>query len=249
MPDRHYENLAEIEDHYWWHQGRAAAAHAFIKSLLSSGQLSQDSNIADVGCGTGGFLKQLQAAFGFRNVAGIDGSPQALKVAKERGMQGIQANLSEPFSVFDGKCDLITMMDVLEHMPDEDQFLQSVNQNLPPGGYLMINVPAFQFLFSSWDKLLGHHRRYTRSRLKSVLQKNGFEILRCSYLFSTVFPIAIMRRLFGKEFTSESCEFPAVPSWLNKFLISASKVESRLIQAMPLPFGTSVFCLARKKHG
>jgi SAM-dependent methyltransferase len=83
--------------------------------------------------------------------------------------------------------DSLILMDVLEHIKDDDVFLKEALDKLVANGVLFITVPAMQFLFSSHDRFLGHYRRYSRRRLLALLNKNDLEIEQCFYFYTGLF--------------------------------------------------------------
>ena len=78
----------------------------------------------------------------------------------------------------------ITLLDVLEHIKKDEDFLKKLFLLLEKDGYMLITVPAFNFLWTSEDKIAGHYRRYTISKIKEQLKKNGFKVIYSSYFFS-----------------------------------------------------------------
>lgn len=82
--------------------------------------------------------------------------------------------------------DLILLLDVLEHVKDDNSFLQSLANRLTPGGTLLISVPAWQYLFSSHDRSLGHHRRYALSSLRRIAAEVDLTVLESGGLFASL---------------------------------------------------------------
>ncbi|NBT58851.1 hypothetical protein EBT16_08725, partial [bacterium] len=129
----------------------------------------------------------------------------------------------------------------MRHMKKDREFLSTVRSHLKPEGLLVLTVPAFSSLFSSWDELWGHYRRYSKSELQERLKANGFDILFASYFWSFLFPMAVLRKLSKKQET----EFPTVKNGLNRFLIWSSQVELKISRFLRLPLGTSLIVVAR----
>lgn len=245
MPAAHFASQERLEEHYWWHVSRRRIAMA----LLKSGGLPANPRLLDLGCGTGGFLEQLSIQMKASRALGLDASPVALHSASAKKIDVRQMDLTQPVRLEEEPFDGVTIMDVLEHLPDEGPTLQTARLNLKNGGLLVVSVPAYQFLFSTWDKNLGHYRRYTKSRLVRVLaEKGGFEVLRASYAFSYALPAAIFRRLLGAEYSEDTSVFPPVSATLNGILQTLGKCEAAVLPHMPLPFGLSVCALARNRR-
>ncbi len=106
-------------------------------------------------------------------------------------MGDLQAMLSERIHLSpqrpEGQFDLLTLLDVLEHVPDDRAFLGDVvSQNLAPGGYALISVPAWQPLYTNHDRFLQHCRRYSPDQGLAVLQSAGLQVLEHGGLFHTL---------------------------------------------------------------
>ena len=241
LPAEHFASLARLEDRYWWHQARYLAALA----ALERAGFARDSSLADVGCGTGGFLRFLRAR-GFTRLAGFDVSPVALSTAAESGAEVHRVDLEAPFTLPGAPFDALVALDVVEHLADDLVFLRTAAAALRPGGLLFATVPAFPHLFSRWDERLHHHRRYTRRSLAAVTRAAGLAPLHASYLFAVAYPGALLRRFTGWHDGSESCEFPPLPPLSGRVLGWLGRTEAALPPLLRAPFGTSVTLLARK---
>jgi SAM-dependent methyltransferase len=86
----------------------------------------------------------------------------------------------------DGPFDVVTLLDVLEHVPDDATFLARLGATLRPRGHLLISVPAWPVLFSSHDLALAHQRRYLPRRLTGLLEREGFTVTRSGGLFHSL---------------------------------------------------------------
>ncbi len=246
MPLCQYESLAELEDYYWWHQGKFKTAISILQPHIKN--ISNPILYMDVGCGTGGFLKGLSNAFNFQQIIGLDGSPAAIDFMHKRGLPAQQVDLRNSFlEQYRESCGLITAMDVFEHMDDEPGFLKMVHHYLEKNGLFLLSVPAYNFLFSSWDKTFGHKRRYTKQGLSSLLRANNFNLLKATYVFSYILPIVVIRRFVEQKYTETTCEFPRLPRFVNATLLKFSNIEAQVIQHTDIPFGLSVMCLAQKR--
>src|SRR3989344_6493442 len=196
--------------------------------------------ILDVGCG-GGFNLEFLRRWG--KVTGIDQSEVALVSAKQHGEaeQGDALQLPRP----DESIDLITAFDVLEHLLDDAAALQEWRRALSSGGYVAISVPAYQWLYGPHDKALLHQRRYTLSKLAAKLSQAGFKPIFSSYVFMFTFPIFVAQRLLAKSL-GRGAGYNAAPHTISRLLIGLGWIEAWLIRYISLPFGSSVFILAKK---
>lgn len=239
------------EETHWWYVARRRIILSWLTQSLAK-MRTQDSSsprLLDYGCGTGinlVYLAKIGVAFG------VDASPDAIAFCRQRGLQNVVATGSleemQAPAVFGGEFDVVTMFDVLEHLPDEVGALRCIRGLLKPGGLLVVTVPAFDWLWSGEDVVSEHLRRYTRSSLSRVLHEAGYETWRISYFNTLLFPlqaaIALWNRSLRPQSMSESMVKP-VPGPLNSALAAIVSVESLLLRALRFPVGASLICSAR----
>jgi len=240
MDENHLLELSLLEANYWWHVNKRQLVFRFLDS-----QNISKSRILEVGCG-GGLLSSLLTQAG-ANVIATDISINATRAAKNLGVTKstiFDAGQPWPFKNYSFKA--VIMLDVLEHIADDIACLREARRVLRRDGIAVLTVPAHPFLFSSWDKILGHHRRYSKSLLQLALRKAGFQTILISYHNVLSFiPALIIRgkdRLFNGRI--ESAEFPRVPEIINKCLKWWGRLESALI-SINLPIGLSFFIVLK----
>lgn len=224
MENRIYEEMFWIERNHWWFATRREIILALLEKFLES---RKRNKIVDVGCGTGALLGFLEK---YGEVYGFDASPLAVEYAGERG-KGVVQQGALPDDIPFGKerFDLITAIDVLEHVQDDVTSLKVIYRLLNERGIFVCTVPAFRFLWSGHDKVHHHFRRYTRRELKDKLLAAGFEIRKISYYNTLLFPpIAFIRLVKGLNFKAKECTSDArlPPPWLIGFLSSYSHQRS-----------------------
>jgi len=137
---------------------------------------SNPKHIIDIGCGDGFFLERLTKKGLI--VDGIDASAQAVKLCKERlgGASGhIECCLIEEYKP-KYLYDLLLCGEVLEHIEDDEHFLEEISRLAAINAVLILTVPLDMSLWSKADENAGHFRRYTKSEIFSKLQKAGFII-------------------------------------------------------------------------
>jgi ubiquinone/menaquinone biosynthesis C-methylase UbiE len=248
MNHEEYERMYRFEDRYWWFVAR----RHLISSLLDQNYRRDGTqSILDIGCGTGAMLDEL-APFG--NVTGADYAPEALGFCRERGSHYslTRADVRRlPFG--DGSFDVVTAMDIIEHIDDDKAAASEIYRVLKPGGRLFVTVPAFPSLWSEHDEALHHYRRYTRPHLKDLFQRVGFAVPKVSYTVTSLFPPIwtyrqlsnlLPRRRANGEKKANLVSFSAP---VNSALLALSEWESRLVQRVDLPFGVTVVCVAQRK--
>lgn len=141
------------------------------------------------------------------------------------------------------KYDLIVMLDVLEHIEDTELFLNKINNILTDSGSLIISVPAYQKLFSKHDLAMHHYRRYSMKLLNEHL-KSSFKIIKSCRYNSFLLPLRVLQIIFFKNVNSDV----GISNSLNLFFKKIVNLEIWFIKKnIPLPFGLSIFCIAKKK--
>jgi SAM-dependent methyltransferase len=177
---------------------------------------------------------------------GIDTSPQAIEFCRQRGLSKLHCGTLEEFTA-PAPFDLVTMLDVVEHVEDDMGLLRAALPLLGPRGRLLIAVPAFPSLWSAHDEMLHHKRRYTRTLLRRVVTEAGFVIDHISFFNTFLFPAALVRRtvsrLAGQRQTND-LEIP--PEAVNAFLRGLFSAEGTVLRRGSFPFGLSLLCLATK---
>jgi SAM-dependent methyltransferase len=231
--------MYELEDTYWWFVARRELA----LSVLRRAKLA-DATLLDVGCGTGAG----QSAFSeFGTVFGVDFSQEALEFSGSRGLTLLAKANAEVLPVQAVSVDAVVTLDTIEHVPDDAAALKEIARALKPGGLLLMNVPAYMFLWSPHDVALMHQRRYTVSSARRVVADAGLEIERASYHVFLLFPLVLMLRLLGRIRGGEpSATLPSVPGWASSLLKALMRFELSLFQKVSLPWGSSVVIVARK---
>jgi len=244
MNPAEYARMHALEDWYWWFVARRTAAAQFLRDYAPP---ERPLHILDAGCGTGGMLDFL-GQWPDAEVTGVDFSPEALRFSKERGhprLAGADLMLL-PFR--SGAFDVVTALDVIEHVPDDGRALSEISRVLRPGGILVASVPAYQFLWGPHDEALHHHRRYVSKEFAALMHSSGLRVEKQTYLLSALFPLAAVARLATRGRKPESAEagVPRVPGFINQALIHFQAAELALARHASLPFGLSVLIVARK---
>ena len=243
MQSAEYYNLATVERTHWWYLGMAAIAADWLRQLPRV----PGGRILDVGCGTGEGLQWL-AEFGC--VYGLDRHPLALQLASrsDRGPL-VQADVgSLPFP--DASFSIATAFDVLYHqaVADDGVALRDLARVLQPCGWLLLRVPAYDWLRGAHDKVVHTRRRYTRREVRSKLINAGFKPVRITYVNSLLLlPVLVWRlvqRMIGCGCNSDVRQLPV---WANGLLKAVLNLERSWLRRFNLPVGLSVLALARKR--
>ncbi len=185
--DTKQDRLFELEDISWWFKYRAKVIYSIAKLYFQ-----KDQDAFDVGGGNG-YTTWCMQRKGYK-VACLEPSIKACKNAKKRGVKTVICGTLEQQNIKDDSVPQFFLLDVLEHIENDIEFLGLIRQKLVPGGKILITVPALQVLWSSEDDEAGHYRRYTVEQLKEKAAKAGFRICYISYFFSFLFlPILLVR--------------------------------------------------------
>jgi len=238
-----YEVQYRLEDSYWWFVGRRRIICSWLADMVKP---SRDGLLLDIGCGTGTTLSSLRR---FGRVLGLDSSELALARAQSRGLNRLVQGAAQHLPYADGSFDVITMLDVLEHLDEEATTLTGIYRVLRPGGSLLLTVPAFPSLWSQHDVALHHRRRYRSTQLRELLADSRFDVARMTHAICPVAPMTFVFRWLQNACTSPSAPKTALielPDSLNRFLISLLTVEAQLVRSVSLPFGVSLLCQAVK---
>lgn len=247
-----YSIMNEVEQGHWWFVGRRRIIKSFLKRLRqqmadanpTSGPGSSTLKILDVGCGTGANLEMLSQ---FGEAQGVDVSAEALAFCRARGLDNVKLGEAERLPFEENAFNLVTGLDVVEHLDDDLAGLKEMRRVLRPDGRALLFVPAFMFLWGVQDDISHHRRRYTLDSLKQVVKQAGFEVERATYVNITFFaPILMGRLLMRVTGWRPASENNLTIGFLNGALGRFFGAESLALRYLGFPFGVSIICVARK---
>jgi SAM-dependent methyltransferase len=241
MSPQEYRKMAEVEDAMWYY--RALHRHV-VRSLGAA--LPAAARVLDAGCGTGGLLRRLHEARPQWTLTGLDFSPLACELARERtGGEIVQGSVAAlPFA--DGAFDAVVSCDVVCQVADEAVAVREFGRCLRPGGVVVLTMPAYAWMYSYHDREVGNLRRYTRREVNSLLRGAGLVIERSTYWNMLPFPLAVLRRklLPPSAPASDVRLYPApVEAGFNGLM---ALEHAWLGLGGALPGGNSVLTVARK---
>ena len=240
MEIKEYGTIFSLEQEHWWYKGMREISF----SLLKKKTIGKNLRILDTGCGTGFNILELKK---YGKVYGIDFSREALRFCKIRNLRNIHLGTIENLKFKNNYFDIITSFDVIYHLGVKNDLkaLKEFHRVLKKGGYLVLRVPAFNFLYSGHDKVVHTKRRYTKKELSGKMESAGFKIERMSYLNFFLSPFVLIARLLNRD--KEQLEITKTNPHLNKILFLVLALESKLLNFIDFPFGVSIIALARKK--
>jgi SAM-dependent methyltransferase len=234
-----YDRMAEIDGEHWWF---AARREIIARLIERQAGLPDRARILEVGAGTGSNLELLMR---YGRVDAIEPDDQARALASARSGLAIKGGLlPDGVELEDGTYNLIVLLDVLEHIPDDRGTLAALRPKLAAGGRLMVTVPAMPWLWSAHDAAHHHHRRYTAATLTRVFQEAGYRVRYRSHFNTVLFPLIAAARVAGKVTGREGGDDAIPPKPVNNLLQGLFALESHLLGRMKLPFGVSLALIA-----
>ena len=244
MQQHTYGIMNDVEGSHWWFVGRRAILEEFLRQIVNDPKFEiQDPKFLDVGCGTGANLEML-ANFGAAE--GVDVSDDALEFCKAKGLK-VHKGLAESLPFAESSFDVVTALDVVEHLDDDVAGLKEMHRVLKKGGKTLIFVPAFMWLWGVQDDISNHRIRYTKKQIVERLKLAGFEIERATFANWTFFaPILAGRTLMKVTGIKPESENNVNISALNGIFGKIFSAERLWLKNFDFPFGVSIVVAAKK---
>ncbi|PYM93698.1 MAG: SAM-dependent methyltransferase [Candidatus Rokuibacteriota bacterium] len=231
-------HLEEDRSH-WWFRGRLAVITATLRRVLPP----RPVRLLELGCGSGNVLAAL-AEFG--EAVGLEAHPELIAAARAAGLDVRAGRLPDDLGVVPGWADVALLLDVIEHLDDDVAALAAARRAVCEGGLLVVTVPAYRWLWSGHDEVLGHRRRYTAAGLRTAAERAGFRVLRISYFNTVLFPMVALVRAWKtlRGDRGHDLRRPAAP--VNRLLEGLFAFERHLVPRVALPFGASLILIGRR---
>lgn len=246
MNPEEYARLEEVEGSHWFYAGKRRIVFDCLRRL---GALQRDRLLVDCGAGTGRFAQEASSAC---TAIAVDDHDESLAIARKNlGADAVRRGSCTSLPFEDASADIVTALDVIEHIENDRLAAAEMFRILKPGGVIVITVPAFPALWSDWDVALHHFRRYRRPGLRTLLAGAGFEVLRCDYINVLAFPAVWALRKWRTWFPSppdsggRRAEERTPPAWLNRLLL-ATFVLPAVQTVVSFPFGVGLLAVARR---
>lgn len=205
----------------------------YLVNLVLSYARTGDCTL-DFGAGIGTFAKRI-SEFGYTIKCLEPDLKQALKIAA-LGLT-VYSDLNQ---VDNDSQDYIYTLNVLEHIEDENAILRDLYNKLKPGGRLLIYVPAFQILYSSMDRKVGHYRRYTRRSLSEAVRDAGFKVGKSHYVDSIGYLVTLVYKMVGDD--SGDVNKRALRIY-DRFLFPLNLIFDKVMGSF---IGKNIFLIAKK---
>jgi SAM-dependent methyltransferase len=245
MRPEEYATLRRVEDEHWWYRQLRRVLRWHLDRYAPGWPARA---ILDAGCGTGGNLAHLEGP-GPR--VGVDFSREALAGCRSRGLGRLVRGDVGRLPFADASFDVVLSMSVIYHewVPDPARALGELRRVLRPGGVLLVDVPGYASLASAHDRAVMTARRFRARELHELVVASGFEVLRTTHWNSLLLPaVWAARRLSllasGRDFESTRAE----PGGRNGAIDTLMRLEAAIWRRVPLPFGVSIHCVARRRE-
>jgi SAM-dependent methyltransferase len=231
-----YALMDAEEDRMWWYR----ALHARLLDALAG----IEGRVLDAGCGTGGLLAALHRRMPHLSLIGVEWSAEAAsRAVRKSGVPVARGSVNAlPFT--EACFDAVITADVLCHAAVEPMHaLTEIHRVLRPGGRVVVNMPAYDWLLSAHDARVHNARRQTATQTEAMLRAAGFTRIRARYWNGLLLPLMIVQRklLARGDAASDVAPFPP---WLNAMLHGMTEIERRL--PIRLPAGGSVLAIAER---
>lgn len=248
MQHEYYDQYLHFEQENWWFTSRRRILFHILRKRFH-GLLPLQ--VLDAGCGTGINLNFLRE---FGDATGADRAMEAVRFCSARNEPEVVLSDLAHLALPDDRFDLVTALDVLEHIEDDHAAFSELVRVTRPGGHLLITVPAFPGLWSDHDEINHHVRRYRPSELRKLIASTNCQVETFTYMNGFLLPVAwfvriwqqIRRAVFRRP-PSLHADFVDYHPVLNTLLAFVFTAELPLVTRSLLPVGLSLVCLVRKQ--
>jgi SAM-dependent methyltransferase len=244
METNEYLKLADVEERMWHFRSLHRHAHR----LLASGLKGKSApHILDAGCGTGGLIARLQRQEPTWRFTGIDFSPLACELAAKRVPRSEirEASITElPFAA--DSFDAVVSLDVVCQVDKRQKAFEEFFRCTRPGGIVVINLPAYRWMWSYHDDTCQTKHRFGRLELAGCLEDSGFADVRVTHWNMLPFPLLVLKRKVFRTKTATS-DVRLFPAPVEAVFNGAMALEHAWLKRCHfLPFGSSVLAVGRK---
>lgn len=202
--------------------------------------------LLEVGCGSGLYSPAYAKVQGVRSVTAIDLDPTLIAQARrEIDDPSIEFRVQDATRLPEESCESMVCSNVLEHIEDDFQFLAGLSKVLVPGGSMVVLVPAHPFLYAEADREAGHHRRYRRRDLRSLIARTDLTLDRL-FFFNLLGALGWLYAFKIKQRGGvQETESRAMISFFDRFVLPVGRT---LESVVPVPFGLSLIALCSRSR-
>ena len=244
-----FATLLDMQQKHFWYAGRHRFILQAVKRHLPKGD--EQRSAIDLGGGVGGWISYLSsnAPHLFNRIALADSSERALEAAstvvpEEVDRYHVDLMHLQMREVWDAAF----LLDVIEHIPDDQRELREVATAVKPGGLIFVTTPAFQAFWSYNDEIAHHQRRYRRIDFQAIAKATGLTLVDARYFMFFLSPLYLMSRLKPsvrsmsteelRDLVDRQHETPS--PLINRALAAAFALETPLGHNIQFPWGTSI---------
>ncbi len=226
---------------HFWIRWRFRILQKYIEPFIDT-----EKKILEIGCGDGVVMEQFSDEL-HMSIDGCDINNAAFTNFHPVPGKIFLYNIYDCHPAMVGQYDLVLLLDVIEHIDDDKDFLTQALMHLKPGGLVVIGVPAYNFLFSSYDELMGHKRRYSRKALNLLFAKVNLETIKIGYWGFSLLPVLAMRKFILKLYTggnTTNLGYQPPNRFINWLFVQLMKIETVFFTRAIM--GISLMAIARK---
>lgn len=248
MKKNEYYKMFEFENDYWWYRGlHELTRHHAAKCKPTKS--NEELRIFDAGCGTGRMMELLH---GCGIVEGMDYSEEAISLCRKRGLRNAQKGDLNKWEPPAETYDVIISNDVIcvSAIEDDMAVVEKFHRALKRDGILILNLPAFNVLRRKHDIAVFSVRRYRKKKTLGQLKEIGFVPVRASYRLPPLFFIMLIQKYLVDRLSRGDAEsdLKVLPPFINSFLLWMHRLDNKIITTgIPLPFGSSLYLVCKKK--
>ena len=254
-----FDFLSRMQREHFWYRGRHRLLLNVLKKEISLRFGSATGLRAiDMGGGCGGWVEYLNAHQGdwFQELALADSSIRALSLAEP-----LVGSFAPRYQIdlldlgWSAEWDIVFLLDVLEHIPDQVEALRQVRRSMRPGGLLFVTTPALKFFWTYNDDLVHHQRRYCKKDFLDMGKYVGLDLLRTDYFMFFLSPVLLLSRLLYQPITEATPDqlqdhlmrthgIPEEP--INTVLTTVLSIEASAVNHINFPWGTSILAVFQR---
>lgn len=254
-----FVSLRDIQTRHFWYRGRHRFLLHFTRQILADFRRRGVRPAAvDLGGGCGGWVSYLAERAGseFSEIALADSSTTALSLASDSLPAGAKRYQIDLLNLqWSDRWDIAFLLDVLEHIEQDEAVLRQAREALRPGGALVVATPALEWFRSGIDNMTHHVRRYARRDFEQLARAAGLEVVVTRYFMFFLSPLLWLARLRApdpaamtpaeiRRYLDQADRIPAAP--INELLAATFSAETPLGAVCPFPWGTSVLAVLRR---
>lgn len=237
------ENKKAVYRHPW----ELSRTDIILKNLYDLNESTlklYHGRVLDIGCGDSYFDEKLIEQFDVEELYGID-------INLEQPFDNGKSHYVNSYNALEGKkFDVILLMDVIEHVKDDNSFMNEIQKYLDNDGIILITVPAFQCLFSTHDKELHHYRRYNFKQLNKVLKKNNIKVKDWNYFYLSLLIVRYFTKDKSIEVNSWKYNEKDIRTRITRFILNLDYTILKVLSLIHIHIGglsLMVICQKSKK--